>query len=105
MLKPIRNEADEIKAKIEEIMVEWNSAGKQPKLVGVHSVRVGTDSTGDPAVHVTMLLDDNTPDEYWASKHVSPLVERIRKVTESESAQRFTYVNFASPSDLPSEAA
>lgn len=66
---------------------------------------VGEDQTGDPAVFVTVFLDDATRDEDWTSKNLDPIVDRIRQAVASTGVERFVYVRFLRPKDLSSEAA
>jgi hypothetical protein len=58
------------------------------------------DQTGDPAVFVTVVLAENTPESAWTSKHLDPISELLYTTLQDADLDRWIYVRFATPSAL-----
>ena len=76
----------------------------KPSIVEVR-FDLGEDSTGDPAVFVLALLDDETRDEDWTSTNLDPIADRLTEAVVATGVGRLVYVRFARPSDLPNNGA
>ncbi len=78
--------------------------GQLPARPVVVDVRfeLGDDSTGDPAVFVMTLLDEQTRDEEWTSENLDPIVDQLTEAVVGTGLDRLVYVRFARPSEASS---
>lgn len=90
------SETDRIRSLLKKLAP---SLPRRPKIRDIR-FELGADEAGDPAVFVTVLLDDSTRDEDWIAPKLDPIAQRIRDELHKEGAGRWPYVRFARPSDL-----
>ncbi|MBI2924585.1 MAG: hypothetical protein HYY24_02645 [Verrucomicrobia bacterium] len=64
-----------------------------------------TDSTGDSAVKVTVLLAETTPEKERAFRSVAPIEQAIREALMEEGIDLWPYFWFRTPSEQKEEAA
>jgi hypothetical protein len=70
-----------------------------PRTVGLQ-FDVGTDTAGDPAVYVVVLLDESTREEDWTNENLEPIAQMIRHAIRSAGVGRWPYVRYSKPSEL-----
>ncbi len=89
-------ESELFRAALESVV---SANGRPPTVIGTR-FELGSDQGGDPAVFVTVLLDEATKDEDWTSPKLDPSADRIRALLRGTGTARWPYVRFARPSDL-----
>ena len=89
-------EFDEIRRILETI------SGPQPSRPSVVGTRfeLGIDQADDPAVYVTVLLDDKTKSKDWTSPKLDPIADRVKEAIRAGGIAHWPSVRFATPSDL-----
>ena len=64
---------------------------KRPRVVDLH-YKTGPDWSGDPSVHVWLILDDATPEEDRTFERLEPARERVREVVRASDLGLIPYV-------------
>lgn len=92
---PPPTEMERIRTVLDEVarsLPEW------PKVVQVE-FELGVDGAGDPAVYITVLLDESTRSEDWTSANLEPIEDRIQAALQEAGIERWPYVTFIRPSE------
>lgn len=76
-----------------------NSGKSEPTVVRC-DYELGTDQAEDPAVFVTVLLDDSWRDEDWTLERMLLLENQVRSTLWSAGVSRWAYVRFLRPKDV-----
>lgn len=92
---PPPTEMERIRAVLDEVVRQLPA---WPKVVGVE-FEEGVDGAGDPAVYITVLLDESTRSEDWTNPNFQPIIDAIRLGLQEAAINRWPYVGFARPSD------
>lgn len=90
---------DEVRI-INAVKAAMASLPPRPKVEGV-MLELDTDEAGDPAVFITMILADRTPDSDWVTSKLEPIAEQVREAVRGSGAGRYPYVRFARSADVP----
>ena len=91
-----RNERAIIEAALDATKAEWSGVPR----IDSFRFELGEDLGGDPAVTVTVLLDEQTRDEDWTVPNLNPIRDIIERRIEAGGVERWVYVRFIRPSDL-----
>lgn len=70
-----------------------------PKVVG-EFFELREDQSDDPAVFLTVLLDDATSDTDWVDEKLDPISDQFRQALAAAEVERWVYTRFLRPQDL-----
>jgi cell division GTPase FtsZ len=78
---------------------------KVPKSLGVVEIRVGeyVDTSGEDALRVTVILDENVEVEELQAEDLTTLTREIRKRIRDQCIELWPYIEFAKQSELDEE--
>lgn len=91
-----------MRGETEQILIAVKSAldaAKRPPTVVGQMIELGTDEANDPAVFITVLLKDDTPEGEWVSSNLDPIADAVRKAVSARGVDRWPYIRFARRSD------
>lgn len=71
----------------------------RPKVLDIQFRRV-LDSMGEPALYITVVLDDATPDEDRRWAMLKPIRDAVQDTIWNAGIDRYPYVSFATASEL-----
>jgi len=91
-----RIEREQIERAVRAICEGWRGV---PSVVG-HRMSICPYSTGETAVFVTVIPDEQTEDKDWTSRNLDPLCDTIREAIAATGSDRWGYTFFRKPSDL-----
>jgi hypothetical protein len=69
-----------------------------PRVVEIRH-ELSTDSTGDPAVFVWIILDDATSRSGWSRDHLEPIEDAVRAALADREIELWPYIRFRSFSE------
>ena len=83
-------------ASIEELLERLRNEGRFPAKPKIRrfEVEADYDHTGDPALFIWVLLEDDTPEEEQRWADVKPIEETIREAVFASGDPRWPYVRF-----------
>ena len=90
-------EADDVRGMLERLLEE-RVFPDRPVIVRFE-VSADTDYSGDPAFHITVLLDDATPEEDLAWDRIRPIEDLVFEKVFRGPDERWPYVRIIRESD------
>jgi hypothetical protein len=69
-----------------------------PRVVEIE-YEVGADLADDPALYMTLLLEESTRDEDWTSANLEPIEDRIKAALTDAGIELWPYFRYARPSE------
>lgn len=94
-----RSESKRVRDALDAARRELSLRDDLPKILS-ESFELGEDRAEDPAVFLTVVLDDATNEADWVLEKLDPITKQFRAALEAADIDRWVYVRFVRPQDM-----